>query len=161
MKRWWLFFACLVGLDAASKAWAGHFVPPLGPQWLGYPFGGIAVWDCGAFSFCLNTVGNSGAAWGLFQGYSGILFALRIVIIGGLFVYLLSGRERRVFPLWLILAGAVGNAIDYWLYGHVIDFLHFRFFEKTFPLFNAADSFITVGVALLLLMPEKKGWKAA
>jgi len=51
--------------------------------------------------------------------------------------------------LILVLGGAVGNLIDRFLYGEVIDFLDFYWSQFHWPAFNFADSFITVGVAML------------
>jgi signal peptidase II len=42
------------------------------------------------------------------------------------------------------------------LYGHVVDFLHFTFWGYSFPIFNLADTYITLGVIGLLLMPRPK-----
>jgi signal peptidase II len=58
-------------------------------------------------------------------------------------------------PIWLVLTGALGNALDYCLYGHVIDFLHFTFWGYSFPIFNIADSCIFLGVLMLILTPQK------
>lgn len=160
MKKWWVLLICLVGLDVLTKALALHFVPPLMPKSGGYPFGGIPVFECSVISFSLNTIGNSGAAWGLFQGHSGLLFALRCAVIGALLLYLVFSRSLhrkgyQALALWLIAAGAVGNAIDYVMYGSVVDFLHFCFWQSSFPIFNLADSCITVGAMLLLFLPKK------
>ena len=60
----------------------------------------------------------------------------------------LAGIEARGF----ILGGALGNLVDRIRYGEVVDFLHFRLWQGySWPDFNFADSFIVVGVALLLL----------
>ena len=56
--------------------------------------------------------------------------------------------------LWLIAVGAIGNALDYCLYGHVIDFIHFTFWGRTFPIFNLADTYITLGAIWLILTPK-------
>src|SRR5690606_30184448 len=93
---------------------------------------------------------NTGVAWGLFAGFPGLLFALRVAIISILLVFV----PKRL-PVWLIATGAIGNVIDYCLYGHVIDFLHFTFWGYSFPIFNIADSCITIGVCFLLLFPSK------
>lgn len=100
----------------------------------------------------------------MFQGYSGILFILRIAIISGLVVYLLSLQRDSAkpfrfslstVPLWCVTIGAIGNCLDYLIYGHVIDFIHFCFWGHSFPVFNIADSYITLGVIGLLLTPRK------
>lgn len=142
-------FAFLIGLDIVTKILALHWVPPfgLGP----YPFGGIGVFSLGGITFSLNYVTNSGAAWGIFAGHAGLLFALRSFIILALLIFV----PKRL-PVVLILAGAIGNVIDYCFYGHVIDFLHFRFWGYSFPIFNVADSCITTGILSLLLLPKQK-----
>ncbi len=148
MKKWLGFFLLLLILDFATKVLAIDQIPALsyGP----YPFGGIGIFSLGGITFSLNYVVNTGAAWGLFGGYAGALFALRILIILGILFFV----PKRV-PIWLLLTGAIGNAIDYCLYRHVIDFLHFTFWGYSFPIFNIADSCITIGILMLLLFPAK------
>ncbi len=63
----------------------------------------------------------------------------------------LPKRENTLtIALSFILGGAMGNLIDRLLYGEVIDFLDFYWSRYHWPAFNAADSFITVGVILTL-----------
>ncbi len=151
MNKWaYAFFALLLGADIASKALAIASVPMMSPYDRIYPFGGIGIlpnWF--GITFSLNFVTNTGAAWGFFGGHAGLLFGLRIAIITALVCYLLFSKPK--FSLWLVAVGALGNAIDYCLYGHVIDFLHLTFWGYSFPIFNIADSCITIGVASLLL----------
>jgi signal peptidase II len=147
MKKWLFLFAFLLLLDIATKLWATH-LPHLKPGV--YPFGGMGVFALGGITFSLNYVVNTGAAWGIFTGYPGLLFALRLALILGI-LFLIPKR----FPIGLILTGAIGNVIDYCLYGHVIDFLHFTFWGYSFPIFNIADSCITIGILSLLLLPQR------
>jgi signal peptidase II len=143
-------------IDIASKVGAIAYIPPMAKG--GYPFGGLGIFDFLGVSFSLNTVVNTGAAYGLFPGYPGLLFALRTAIILGLMAYLLffKKEKRSAFPLWLVVTGAVGNALDFILYGHVIDFFHFQFWGRSFPVFNFADSYITIGVFFLLIAESFK-----
>ncbi len=155
----WLYFLCLafLGLDFFSKSWALEHLPPI--QWQSdYPFNGIGIFSIGGMSFSLNFVTNTGAAWGLFAGKAGYLFLMRLAVISGLIFFLLFFNKKRfpAFPLWLIATGALGNAIDYYLYGHVIDFLHFNFWGSSFPVFNLADSYITCGAAGLFFLTRSK-----
>jgi len=163
LKKWILLFISLLGVDAFSKFAALNWLAPLAPKAFGYPFGGVPIFEALGISFSLNLVGNTGAAWGLFQGNAGLLFGLRFAIIGALIGYLLFFNRGRspALPLWLVATGAVGNAIDYWAYGFVVDFFHFCFWGYSFPIFNIADSCITVGVAFLLLAPEWAKLRAA
>ncbi|MBM3183880.1 MAG: signal peptidase II [Chlamydiae bacterium] len=144
----------LLLLDGLTKKWAAFCLAPL--QYGKYPFGGIGVFsDFFGISFSLNQVGNTGAAWGLFPEHPTLLFLLRIAIIAVLVGYLIFKRSNHSFPLWLIATGAIGNVLDYVIYRHVIDFFHFNFWGYSFPVFNFADSYITIGV-LLLCLPFKK-----
>ncbi len=141
-------FPLLLALDIATKIIAMHWIPQLsyGP----YPFGGIGLFSLGGITCSFNYIVNSGAAWGIFAGHAGLLFFFRSLIILGLFFW-----APKRFPTWLVLTGAIGNAIDYCLYGHVIDFIHFTFWGSSFPIFNVADSCISIGL-LCLLWPKPK-----
>lgn len=100
--------------------------------------------------FHLTLVENRGIAFGLFQGAEEILF---LVITFSILVLWVVGfrseaaRRRTQWGIGLILGGAVGNWIDRIRGGAVIDFLDFRIW----PVFNLADTAITVGVGLFLL----------
>lgn len=148
MKKWWPLLLFLLGLDVVTKILALDLIPPLRNG--GYPFGGIGLFSLGGITFSLNYITNTGAAWGFFAGHAGLLFALRAAII----LALVAFTPKRL-TLWLVVTGAIGNAIDYCLYGHVIDFLHFTFWGYEFPIFNVADSCISIGVLSLLFLPKK------
>jgi signal peptidase II len=107
--------------------------------------------------FNLVRVHNSGAAFSFLAGASGwqrwfftaIAAAATILIL-----YLLRAHPTQklfCFALACILGGAVGNAVDRLLHGHVIDFLDFHWAGWHFPAFNVADSGITLGAACLIL----------
>lgn len=150
--KWWLFPFLLV-LDIVSKIVALHWIPPL--QWGDFPFGGIPLFSSFfGISFSLNTIVNTGAAWGLFAGNPGLLFGLRVVIIFALgsYLYFFHRPVTKMVSVWFVATGAIGNAIDYLLYGYVIDFFHFVFWGYSFPIFNLADSYITLGVIALIFM---------
>jgi lipoprotein signal peptidase len=153
MKKAIVFFLLLLGLDVAAKLLSLEFIPSMIPKIFGYPYGGIPIFNCLGITFSLNTVVNSGAAWGFFQGHSGLLFMVRTVIVAGLIGYLIffNRGKTAAFPLWLVVIGAIGNGIDYLAYGHVIDFFHFCFWGTSFPIFNLADCYITIGVLSLFL----------
>ncbi len=94
---------------------------------------------------------NTGIAFSLFQGKSDLLTIVALVIITGaiyLYVTQLPNRRRLVqIAMGFILGGALGNVIDRIRLGYVIDFIQVGWF----PIFNLADSAITVGAALLML----------
>ena len=97
---------------------------------------------------------NKGMAWGMMAHFHPYLFIVRVAIIAALFVYLFFFNKDRAaqIPLVFIAAGALGNIVDFILYGFVIDFLHFNFWGYDFPIFNFSDSFITLGVIWLLAL---------
>jgi signal peptidase II len=51
----------------------------------------------------------------------------------------------------LIATGAIGNILDYFIYGHVVDVFYFVFWGYSFPVFNVADSIIFCGIVVLFL----------
>jgi signal peptidase II len=120
-----------------------------------YPYGGIGIFkNLWGIEFSINHMTNKGAAWGLFGHYQLPLLIFRMGLIGGLGVYLFCFNRRFSWqiPLMLILAGAIGNVLDYFLYGHVVDMLHFVLWGYDFPVFNLADSAITIGISSLFLL---------
>ncbi len=93
-------------------------------------------------------VENTGAAFGMFQGKSPMLTIVAMVVILFLLFYF---RRAIAHSIWLSVAlglqlgGAIGNVIDRFHHGFVVDFINF----PKFPTFNVADSAITVGVIML------------
>lgn len=109
-------------------------------------------------------VENRGAAFGLFQGGM-IIFALISIVVVCALTYALKSANRKVTAILyaVIAAGAVGNMIDRFIQGFVIDFIHFsNLFGYSFPVFNVADIFLTCGLGLLvldMLLNEKENKK--
>jgi len=110
--------------------------------------------------FHLTYVRNPGAAFGLLarqqETFLRVFFPIVTVLaIGVLLAYFIRVPYQRTLALWgigLILGGAVGNGIDRFWLGEVIDFLDFHWHNTYhWPAFNVADSAICVGVGLLLL----------
>ena len=114
--------------------------------------------------FRLTYIHNSGAAFGLNMG-SPLLHTLVSIVALGALVYLyrtLQEDERLLqAALCLVLGGAVGNIIDRLYLGEVVDFFDFGFGDLRWPIFNCADSFITVGVILLALGYSRRDEKVA
>ncbi len=98
---------------------------------------------------------NKGAAWSILEGQK--LFLVSISLIAGiavsiLLVKLVDFKNNLLLSIALILidAGAIGNLIDRAFYEKgVIDFLMFEFID--FPIFNIADSCLTVGALILVV----------
>jgi len=134
-------------LDQLTKAWALQALVPGRPA---------PVID-GFFS--LTLVMNPGLAFGMLSNTPvGWRWVVALLSIGALTVLAVVGLRMlpgggRLTPLalGLIFGGAVGNLIDRGRFGAVVDFLDFYWRGYHWPAFNAADSAITVGVALLAL----------
>lgn len=97
---------------------------------------------------------NTGAAFSILEGYGEVLAVLGIVM-ACFFVYSIARlpENRRIegFAFSLILAGAIGNVIDRLMRGCVVDFVHLHHGGWSFPIFNLADSAITIGAGLWIL----------
>lgn len=148
------FALFLIFLDIISKYYTVLYIRPMSWVLPFYPYGGIGIFhDFFGISLSLNYVQNKGAAWGFFSRYGNFLVYLRIVIFFIILIYLVRSRVsfRRSIPYVLILSGAFCNVLDYFLYGHVVDMIHFKFGSYSYPIFNLADSMITIGVVWILL----------
>ena len=100
-----------------------------------------------------SLVYNTGIAFGLFKD-CGFVFILVPLVLAGLLIYNIyyyrnSEQLTRTYIIAfsLILGGAIGNLYDRIFLGYVIDFIDFR----VWPVFNIADSAITIGAAIILL----------
>ncbi|MBI3602172.1 MAG: signal peptidase II [Candidatus Omnitrophica bacterium] len=105
-------------------------------------------------------VHNSGIAFGLLKD-CGFVFIIIPLILTGLLIYNVyyyrhSQQLSRTYivAFSLILGGAIGNLIDRMVFGYVIDFIDFRIW----PVFNMADSAITMGAVIILFkcIPSSK-----
>jgi signal peptidase II len=100
--------------------------------------------------FTIHRVQNSGIAFGLFESATAIVTVLTALAVGWMLVFFArAGSRHPVLPaaLGLLIGGSVSNLVDRVRLGHVTDFLDLRWW----PAFNLADSFIVVGVAILLV----------
>jgi len=101
--------------------------------------------------FHLTFVTNKGAAFSLFSEQGGWLRWLSLAVSLGLLALGLLSRLSRWEQVGYgcILAGALGNGIDRFFFGEVVDFLDFRIIR--FPVFNLADISINIGILCLLI----------
>jgi signal peptidase II len=100
--------------------------------------------------FSIHHVQNSGIAFGLFASATALVTVLTALAVAWMLLFFArSGARHPILPtaLGLLIGGSVSNLVDRIRLGHVTDFLDFRYW----PAFNLADSFIVVGVAILLL----------
>jgi signal peptidase II len=110
--------------------------------------------------FNITRVHNKGAIFGTFsQANNKLVFALltaaslaALALVVYYFFKTPAGDKLMKVALTLITAGALGNQFDRLMRGHVIDFLDFYIGRAHWPFFNAADSCITIGACLMLVI---------
>jgi len=145
-QNYWGIFtiaALIIALDQWTK-WLVRTNIPAGQSWLPdsllwlSPYARIVHWY------------NRGAAFGIFQEGS-MIFTVLAFIVSAAIIYYYPQVSTKDWPLRLAmsmqLGGAIGNLIDRLTIGHVTDFIS----VGTFPVFNIADSSISVGCVVLLL----------
>ena len=130
----------ILALDQGTKIWAASALR-------GKPF----VLIPGALE--LTYLENRGAVWGLMQGWRVVFLVATFLFLGVMLLFYVKKRKdmtalTRVI-LALLFSGAVGNLIDRLILGYVRDMIYFRLIN--FPVFNVADSAITIAAALLVI----------
>lgn len=142
-------------IDQIVKWLVYSFIVPIDQVAYTYPYGGLPIFkNVLGIDFSINYVTNKGAAWGVLGNYQLPLILLRMGLIAALLVYLFFFNRHLSWqlPLVLIISGAIGNVMDFFIYGHVIDMLHFVLWGYDFPVFNVADSAISIGIGYLFLL---------
>lgn len=137
---WFALSAVIIVADQVSKAVAVEMLSFSPTQIL--PF------------LSLTLACNTGAAFSILEGYGEVLAILGI-LMSVFFIYAIvrlpENRRTEASAFCLILAGAVGNVIDRLMRGCVVDFVHLHHGGWSFPIFNLADSAITIGAGLWIL----------
>lgn len=103
--------------------------------------------------FFLTSHNNYGAAWGILSHNAFILILISIIalIIIIRYSYNFKNNTRNNIAFSILIGGISGNLADRLFLGYVRDFLDFKIFNYDFPIFNLADSFIVIGVGLLII----------
>ncbi|MBE6529230.1 MAG: signal peptidase II [Ruminococcaceae bacterium] len=135
----------IVGLDQLTK-------------WLvlqNLPLGSSYEWIRKVVHF--TYVQNEGAAFGILQNHRWVFMVLSSVAIVGVGIYLFRFCKQNwavKISLAFLIGGGIGNMIDRVAFGYVVDFIELPWLwlpvlNQYFPIFNIADSFVTVGVLIL------------
>jgi len=105
---------------------------------------------------------NTGAAFSILADGGGIqkAFLLSVSVLASVIIFLWIQKtseyqRQKLFGQFLLLSGAVGNLIDRAQYGYVVDFIDVHVNGFYWPVFNLADSFIFIGVLLLLFQRKQ------
>ncbi len=151
MRKWLLLSGVIAALDQLSKVAASAWLTLHAP---------VAVMPY----VNLTLVHNPGAAFSLFSDAGGwqrwALLGITVAVC--LFLYhWLKGLGRRetgsAIAIAAIIGGALGNAIDRLVYGHVVDFIDVYYATHHWPAFNIADAAIVTGALGLLVIAARSG----
>ncbi len=141
---WYVIATAVIVLDQASKLAAEAYLAYLHPVPLLPVLSLTLSYNPGAaFSFLGDASGWQ--RW-FFTGFALLVSVALIIWLRRL----PPGERVMTWGLSLLLGGALGNVIDRLVHGHVIDFIHVHYKGWHYPIFNIADSAITVGVLLVL-----------
>lgn len=135
------FVILLVAIDQVSKHLAAVYLQPIRQFHIIEGVFSLLYWE------------NSGMAFGVMQGGRWFFVVFTVVILGVILWYYRSLPKTRYhnvmrFFLLMLIGGALGNFIDRLLLGYVIDF--FFISAINFPIFNFADIFLVVSIAVLM-----------
>lgn len=100
--------------------------------------------------FHFTYVQNSGGAFGILRGRTNLFIIISIIVILFIIYFMLKEEKKDYFiktVFSFILGGAISNLIDRMRLGYVVDFIDFQ----VWPVFNIADSAISVGMVLLFI----------
>lgn len=148
----------IIGLDQGIKKLTVESIPLINSHYYFYPYNGIGIFkNFLGIEFSINQMTNTGAAWGVLGDYPLPLLTLRTLLILSLLLYLIFFNKKKSLqvPLVLVTAGALSNVFDFFVYGHVIDMFHFVLWHYDFPVFNLADSMISIGIFWLFFLSWK------
>lgn len=109
--------------------------------------------------FSLIYTKNNGAAFSILTGKRLFLIIVTILIIAMIIYYIKKNNIKdkiNIIAFSLVLGGSIGNLIDRIIRGYVVDFISIKVFKYNFPIFNIADSFICIGVFLLVFISLRK-----
>lgn len=109
--------------------------------------------------FQITHLKNTGGAFGIFAGAHEVwrlpfFLTVSVIAVGALIYFVRrvpQDQKLLLFALGGILGGAIGNFIDRAAAGEVTDFLYFHWHDYYWPAFNVADSFISIGMVILLI----------
>ena len=105
---------------------------------------------------------NNGAAWGILSGKMGFFYIITLIILAVLIIFYIKETKYNAFmqvAISLLFAGALGNFIDRLFNGEVVDFIDTNIFGYDFPIFNTADSSLTIGVIFVIIALVKDATK--
>ncbi|EHJ55701.1 lipoprotein signal peptidase [Streptococcus urinalis FB127-CNA-2] len=138
--KWFVLVSLLIILDQISKLWIVEHIA----------LNKIKTVIPNIVS--LTYLRNYGAAFSILQNQQWLFSLITIVVITAAIYYLIKQKNASLWmklALILIISGGIGNFIDRLRLGYVVDMVHLDFIN--FAIFNVADSYLSIGVFLLVL----------
>lgn len=137
--KYYLLSFIIVLIDQVSKYLTQAYVD-LGQQ---------IEWIPGLLS--ITHIHNTGAAWSILEGQMWFFYIVTVIVVVMIIYYMQQMKDEPLLKTGLafILGGALGNFIDRLLHQYVIDMIQLDFID--FPIFNLADTALTIGVILLFI----------
>ena len=111
------------------------------------------------FFFDITHIHNFGVSFGLFAGTIPALVLVFVGIFVTAFVFYLDINSSELLERWglfIIICGAIGNIVDRFINGYVIDFLYLHINQYYWPAFNFADIYISIGIIMIIVNMVKK-----
>lgn len=135
----------LVGIDQAIKIWISANISETSSTTI---IPGV---------LSITNLHNSGAAWSILEGQQWLFSIITLVAVVAIvyFMIKLEGRKLYLTSTTILLAGILGNFINRFLQGYVVDMFQVDFIN--FPVFNFADICITFGIILLFFAILRDG----
>lgn len=149
-KRWWILLiefavlAIILVADLVSKEYVVKFLSTQSGMFY------EAIPNFINFQYTENT----GAGFGMFKGNTTALTVITLIVVIALMIFLILKLKENMWlrvSLIFIIGGGIGNIVDRVNLGYVRDFIQFDFWDS-FAIFNVADSFVTVGAFMLIIV---------
>ena len=102
----------------------------------------------------ITYVRNTGVAWSILNNQSIVVIILSSIVTIAIILYIKNNKPTNTLEKLsysLILGGAIGNLIERIIHGYVTDFIDINLFGYNYPIFNMADTFIVIGVILIII----------
>lgn len=108
--------------------------------------------------FYITYTHNFGAAWSILEDKRILLLIITVFVLYLINKFMNKSELSKLenISYGMIIGGALGNLFDRIFFGFVFDFIDFRIFGYNYPVFNLADTFIVIGVIIMIIMMIRK-----
>ncbi len=112
--------------------------------------------------FYITYTHNKGAAWSILEDQRILLLIITVIVLFLINKFMNKEELTKLenISYGMIIGGILGNLFDRIFFGYVIDFLDFKLFGYDYPIFNLADSFIVIGIIIMIIISVRKDYYA-